>query len=68
MSWNIDELHAKIASLESQINNIEDPQALYGLHNDLANLKGMINYKLGKQIYDFKYQKGQILDKDRLKR
>lgn len=64
MAWNVTELQSKILSLESQIKEVSDYKSMILLENDLYNLKKMVNYKLGRNIYDNHFFGFKIIDKD----
>lgn len=51
MKWNIQELQQKIQELENKINTINNQEEKYNLAIDLYNLKEMVNYSVGKNIY-----------------
>lgn len=64
MSWNVTELQSKIRSLESRIKEVKDQNSMILLENDLYNLKQMVNYKLGRSVYDNHFSGFKIIDKD----
>lgn len=51
MKWNIEELQQKINCLENRINLVSDDIQKQSLLLDLYNLKEMVNYSSGKNIY-----------------
>ena len=64
MKWDITELKQKIQELEKRISLVTDPIQKYSLIHDLTNLKDMVNYLSGEQIFSCDEYKYRILDTD----